>query len=128
MSAAGLAPPPCTALTRFVAASYMRANASPPIPVLVGSHTFRAAATATAASPAVPPFRRISIPAAVARFCEDATIPRVLMAHARRLLNSMAVVERAQAAAPPGVGASGGDMTAPRTRRKGVVTEAKGTS
>jgi hypothetical protein len=50
------------------------------------------------------------------------------MAHARRLLNSMAVVERAQAAAPPGVGASGGDMTAPRTRRKGVVTEAKGTS
>src|SRR5512143_373834 len=48
---------------------------SPPIPVEVGSLTFSAAATATAASAALPPRDRISIPAATASGCEAATIP-----------------------------------------------------
>lgn len=55
VKACGLDPPPCTAVTFLVSASNKRANASPPMPVLVGSHTLSAAATATAASPAVPP-------------------------------------------------------------------------
>jgi len=50
---------------------------SPPIPVEVGSVTLSAAPAATAASAALPPFARISSPAAVARGCEVATIPFV---------------------------------------------------
>src|SRR5512142_1235350 len=48
---------------------------SPPIPVEVGSVTLRAAATATAASAALPPRDRISTPAAAASGCDAATMP-----------------------------------------------------
>src|SRR5688572_14883455 len=45
------------------------------MPVDVGSATFSTAATATAASAALPPARRISRPAAVATRWLDATMP-----------------------------------------------------
>ena len=61
------------------------------MPVLVGSHTFSAAATATAASKALPPARRMRRPASEARVCEDATMPRVAIVGPRRPLNSIAV-------------------------------------
>ncbi len=48
---------------------------SPPIPVDVGSVTFRAAPAATAASAAFPPFARISRPAAVASGWDVETMP-----------------------------------------------------
>src|SRR5512140_907577 len=48
---------------------------SPPMPVEVGSVTLSAAATATAASAALPPRARISRPAATASGWEAATIP-----------------------------------------------------
>ena len=46
---------PFKACTFFVLLLKKRQNASPPIPVLEGSVTLRAAATATAASAAFPP-------------------------------------------------------------------------
>ena len=51
------------------------AKASEPIPFAVGSTTVSAAAAATAASIALPPFRRISRPAAAARGLEQFTMP-----------------------------------------------------
>jgi hypothetical protein len=54
------------------------------MPVEVGSVTFKAAATDTAASAAFPPFARISKPAATARGCEAATIPRLPTTGERR--------------------------------------------
>ena len=113
--AAGLRPPPRTALTFLVAASKYRQKASPPMPVLVGSHTFRHAVTATAASAAEPPFRRISSPAAVASDCEHATMPLVPSAHVRRLLKSIVVAEARHASAVGG--ASEPPIAADRTPR-----------
>lgn len=52
-----------------------RANASPPIPLEVGSTTVRQAAVAMAASMAFPPFFRISSPACAANGCDVATMP-----------------------------------------------------
>ena len=55
--------------------SQTNANASPPIPLEVGSTTVRHAAVATAASTALPPWRKICSPAWAAKFCEVATMP-----------------------------------------------------
>ena len=52
-----------------------KAKASEPSPLAVGSTTVRAAAVATAASTALPPFFMISSPAAVARLEPLATMP-----------------------------------------------------
>ena len=49
----------------------------PPTPLIIGSTTFRAAETATAASKAFPPSSRISSPARVASGCAELTIPFV---------------------------------------------------
>src|SRR5919202_2273204 len=46
------------------------------MPLIIGSTTPRAAATATAASKALPPFERICRPACVARGFAELTIPR----------------------------------------------------
>ena len=51
------------------------ANASPPMPLEVGSTTVSAAAVAIAASIALPPLRIISIPACEASGCDVATHP-----------------------------------------------------
>jgi hypothetical protein len=76
--AAGLRPLPLTAETTDVDASYQRANMSPPSPVLHGSRTDSAAATATLASAAFPPRpRRTCNPIDVARGWDVATHPRV---------------------------------------------------
>ena len=76
--AAGLRPLPLTAETTDVDASYQRANMSPPSPVLHGSRTDSAAATATLASAAFPPRpRRTCSPIDVARGWDVATHPRV---------------------------------------------------
>ena len=58
------------------------------------------AAIATAASPAVPPFRKIAIPISEASGCDVATIPRVATTGERRPVNSMAVAVDPHAAAP----------------------------
>jgi hypothetical protein len=55
----------------------------PPMPEFSGSTTLRAAATATAASNALPPARRISIPACEASSWALLTIPRVPVTGAR---------------------------------------------
>src|SRR5215210_492994 len=47
----------------------------PPMPLIIGSTTFRAAATATAASKAFPPSERISSPARVAYGLAELTMP-----------------------------------------------------
>src|SRR6187431_2815206 len=65
---------------------------SPPMPVDVGSVTLRAAPAATAASAALPPFDRISSPAAVAKGCDVATIPLRLYTGERRELNIRVVI------------------------------------
>jgi hypothetical protein len=49
----------------------------PPMPLISGSTTFSAAATATAASKALPPSARISSPAFVASGCAELTMPLV---------------------------------------------------
>jgi hypothetical protein len=61
---------------------------SPPMPVDAGSVTLSAAPAATAASAALPPFARISSPAAVARGCDVATIPLRPYTGERRELKS----------------------------------------
>jgi hypothetical protein len=55
--------------------AHTKANASPPMPLEVGSTTVRAAAVAIAASTAFPPCCMIVIPACAAIGCEVATIP-----------------------------------------------------
>src|SRR5688500_262144 len=55
----------------------------PPIPDMYGSTTLSAAAVAKAASTALPPDLRISIPASDARGCAEATAPRVPIATGR---------------------------------------------
>src|SRR5918998_6070603 len=52
----------------------------PPTPLIIGSTTLSAAATATAASNAFPPSARISRPAFVASGCAELTIPLVPIA------------------------------------------------
>jgi len=54
------------------------------MPVEVGSVTFKAAATAMAASAALPPLDRISNPAATASGWEAAIMPRLLNTGERR--------------------------------------------
>src|SRR6056297_109562 len=61
------------------------ANASLPIPFDVGSNTVRAAAVATAASIALPPFFKISSPACAASGCDVATIPFLAKTARRRI-------------------------------------------
>ena len=55
----------------------------PPMPDMNGSTTFSVDATATAASTALPPARRMRIPAIDASGCADATAPRVPMTTGR---------------------------------------------
>ena len=52
------------------------AKQSPPTPLLAGSTTVSAAATASAASTALPPSCRTCSPACVASGCDEATMPR----------------------------------------------------
>src|SRR5690606_12852858 len=75
VAAAAARPLASRAWTFPVLASYTRAKASPPMPVLMGSTTASTAAMATAASAAVPPRRRTSKPAAAARGWLVATAP-----------------------------------------------------
>src|SRR5919198_2170344 len=60
----------------------MTMNPPPPIPATYGSVTPRVAATATAASTAFPPLRRISMPTRVASASTLATAPPVPVATA----------------------------------------------
>src|SRR5882672_3485079 len=53
----------------------MRLTPNPPTPDIIGSTTFSVAATATAASKALPPASRISSPACVANGCAELIIP-----------------------------------------------------
>jgi len=55
----------------------MRVTPKPPLPDIIGSTTFSVAATATAASKALPPASRISSPTCVASGCAELIIPRV---------------------------------------------------
>jgi len=71
----------------FSFATQAMTNTSPPIPALPGSTTFSTAATATAASIALPPFSRISTPMRLARFSCATTMPlRATTGSARAML------------------------------------------
>ena len=74
-AAAGARPLPLMALTFFSWLFQTRANMSPPTPVDIGSTTFRAAAAATAASTAFPPWSIMRKPATAANGWLVATIP-----------------------------------------------------
>ncbi len=91
---AGALPLALSALTSFVSASKKRQKQSPPMPVLVGSVTLRAAAVATAASAALPPSWRTPTPAMEARGWLLATMPWVPYTGERRELNLISVVVR----------------------------------
>ena len=71
----GARPLPFSAMSFFSFASQAMTNTSPPIPALPGSTTFSAAAVATAASKALPPFSRICSPACAAIGWLVATMP-----------------------------------------------------
>ena len=71
----GARPLALSALMDFSLAFQISANRSPPIPVDMGSTTFRVAAAATAASTALPPFMSIFIPDTAARGWLVAIIP-----------------------------------------------------
>ncbi len=77
MSACGARPVELSASSVFVFDQYTIAKASPPMPVMFGSVTLRAAAIAMAASAALPPRFRTSSPICDASGWLDATMPWV---------------------------------------------------
>jgi hypothetical protein len=77
LTPAGARPLPFSARTDFSFSFHTKANMSPPMPVELGSTTFRVAAVQMAASTALPPSIKIRRPAIAARGWLVATIPLV---------------------------------------------------
>ena len=77
LAASGARPEPLSATTSALGSFWIRANISPPMPVICGSQMPSKTAAAIAASAALPPAFKISIAVAAAKGWEVATMPLV---------------------------------------------------